>query len=51
VAAKKKLNSAHATGALAVAAVVGGLTGSWIVFAVTAVVLVGAAIYSGDIRT
>jgi hypothetical protein len=50
MAAKKKLNSAYATGAIAVAAIAGGLTGSWTVFAVTTVVLVAAAIYSGDIR-
>jgi len=48
--AKQKLNSIHMLGGLAVAALVGGMTGSWIVFLIVAAVLWGTAINSGDIR-
>ena len=48
--ARHKLNQTHILGALGVAAVVGGLAGSWTVFFLVAVVLVGASVYVGDVR-
>jgi hypothetical protein len=49
--ARQRLNAASATGALAVGGLVGALTGSWLVFFVTAGALIGAAICAGDIRS
>ena len=48
--ARQKLNAASAAGALAVGGLVGALTGSWLVFFVTAGLLIGASLYAGDIR-
>ncbi len=48
--AKQKLNSASALGALLIAAIIGGLTGSWTVFVIVAIVLIATAIHSGEIR-
>lgn len=50
IGARHKLNVAFVNGALIVAALAGLVFQSWVVFAVVAVVLVGAAIYCGDIR-
>lgn len=48
--ARQKLNAANATGALVVGGLVGALTGSWLVFVVTAGALMGAALCAGEIR-
>ena len=48
--AREKLNKHHVVGALSVAAIVGGLAGSWLVFATVAAVLIAGSIYSGEIR-
>jgi hypothetical protein len=48
--AKQKLNSIHTFAVLAVAGLIGGMTGSWSVFAIVAGVLWLAAVNSGDIR-
>ena len=49
--ARLKLNTAFVQGSLVIAAVIGGVTGSWAVFAIVAAILVGGAYYSGEIRT
>ena len=48
--AKQKLNSLHTSSVLVVAALFGGMTGSWAVFLIVAAVLWVAAVSSGDIR-
>jgi hypothetical protein len=48
--ARHKLNSANVLGCLLIAGVVGGMTSSWTVFLITAIVLVALALNSGDIR-
>jgi hypothetical protein len=48
--AKQKLNSIHGLSVLAVAGLIGGMTGSWAVFLIVAVVLWVAAVSSGGIR-
>jgi len=48
--ARTKLNAAAINGSLALAALVGYFFGSWTVFAVVAVALIGLALHSGDIR-
>ncbi len=48
--ARQKLNSLNAAGAIVVGGIVGALTGSWLVFFVTAGALFSAALYAGDIR-
>ena len=48
--ARNKLNQAYFVGALTVAAVAGGMTGSWLVFGVVAAALVASSICSGEIR-
>jgi hypothetical protein len=50
VGARQELNKLHVFGSLVVAAFVGGLAGSWAVFATVAAVLIVGGIYSGDIR-
>ena len=50
VGARDKLNKHHIVGSLGLAAVVGGLTGSWIIFGVVATALIATGIYNGDIR-
>jgi hypothetical protein len=49
--ARKKLNEIHAIIAIAIAAVLGLGTGSWIVFGGALAILVGGKMYSGAIRT
>jgi hypothetical protein len=44
------LNQHHVVGALGVAAIVGGLAGSWVVFVAVAAVLIAGSIHSGEIR-
>ena len=48
--ARQKLNEVNVLGSLAVAGAIGVVAGSWLVFVVTGAVLIGASIYSGDIR-
>jgi hypothetical protein len=50
VSARKKLNYAYLNGAIVVAGLVGGLTGSWPVFFIAATALCVGAIYAGDVR-
>jgi len=50
MSAKHKLNSAHLHGALAVAALVGAVVGSWPVFWLASVVLVATSLHDGGIR-
>ncbi len=50
VSAKQKLNKAHVLGALLIAAVVGGLTGSLTVFWIALFISLIAAYHAGDIR-
>ena len=48
--ARQKLNSAAIMGSLIVAAFFGGLSDSWLVFFVAALILIGLSLHSGDIR-
>jgi hypothetical protein len=50
VSAKHKLNSAHLLGALLVAGLFGGISGSWLVFLVALVALLLAGYHAGEIR-
>lgn len=44
------MNGIHVTGALAVAAIFGAMTESWLVFVISLGVLIGLKIHSGAIR-
>jgi hypothetical protein len=48
--ARQKLNSGHVNGALLVAGLIGGLTGSWAIFGLALAGLVVTKILGGDIR-
>jgi hypothetical protein len=48
--ARQKLNAAYVEGGLIVAALLGALAGSWIVFAAAAAVLIGLGLHGGEIR-
>ena len=48
--ARQRLNSVYLTGVLLVAAVIGGLAQSWIVFLVVAGVLTSVMVHGADIR-
>ena len=50
MSAKRKLNSANVVGALLIAGLLGGVTGSWSVFWIAAVALFVTAYHAGDIR-
>ena len=50
MSARKKLNHVHIAGAIGVAGIIGGLTGSWPVFLVTAAALIIGAVYADDVR-
>lgn len=50
VGARQKLNTVAISASLILAAVAGCLSGSWFVFIVAAVILLGLSCYSGDIR-
>jgi hypothetical protein len=50
VGARQKLNSINVAGAVVAGGIVGVLTGSWLVFFVTAGALFSAALYAGGIR-
>ena len=49
--ARQKLNQAHVNGALVAGGVLGLITGSWTIFFIASAALIGAATYSGGIRT
>jgi hypothetical protein len=48
--ARQKLNSGHVNGALLVAGLVGGFTGSWTIFGLALAGLVITKLIGGDIR-
>ena len=48
--AKHKLNAAFIQGALVIAAVFGILAGSWLVFLITAGILIAMNLHDGSIR-
>ena len=48
--ARQELNKFHIVGGLGLAAILGGLAGSWAVFFIAAVVLIGSSLYVGEIR-
>jgi hypothetical protein len=48
--ARQKLNEHHIVGALGVAAIVGALGQSWMLFVAVAATLIAADLYSGKIR-
>jgi len=48
--ARTKLNSVYVLGSLAVAAIIGAVAGSWIVFAIVSAVLIGCSVSDGGIR-
>ena len=48
--ARNKLNSGHVNGALLVAGLIGGLTGSWTIFGLALAGLVVTKLIAGDIR-
>jgi hypothetical protein len=48
--AKRKLNAAHFNGAMIIAGLLGGVTGSWEVFLIAFVALMIGAIVAGDVR-
>jgi hypothetical protein len=50
MSARHKLNRAHLMGALILAALACGLTGSWAVFLIVAGCLIVLAVHAGDIR-
>ena len=49
--ARQRLNSVYMIGVLMVAAVIGGIAQSWIVFLVVAGVLTALMVHGGDIRS
>lgn len=48
--ARHKLNGSHVHGALIIAALLGAMSGSWLVFLITGGVLMATSIHSGAIR-
>jgi len=50
VGAREKLNKHHVVGAIGVAAIVGGVAGSWLVFGVVAAALIAGSVHAGEIR-
>lgn len=48
--AREKLNQAYVAGSLVFAAIAGAMAGSWLVFIITAAILVSMHMASGDIR-
>ena len=48
--ARQRLNGLYLTGAFFVAAIMGGVSQSWVVFVIVACVLIGAMLVGGDIR-
>jgi hypothetical protein len=50
VGAREKLNSIHILGAVGAAGLLGLITGSWVVAALTGAVIFGLSLHKGDIR-
>jgi len=50
VGAREKLNSIHILGAVGAAGLLGLITGSWAVAAITGALIVGLSVHKGDIR-
>jgi hypothetical protein len=50
MSARQKINVAYIQGGLIVAAVVGALAQSWVIFAITAATLIGLSLLGGEIR-
>jgi len=50
VGAREKLNSFHILGAIGAAGLLGLVTGSWAVAAITGALIVGLSVHKGDIR-
>jgi hypothetical protein len=48
--ARQKLNRAFFNGSLLLAGAAGALTGSWLIFGLALTALVGANLYTGEIR-
>ena len=48
--ARQKLNSIHILGAVGAAGLLGLITGSWAVAAITGAVIVSLSLHKGDIR-
>ena len=48
--ARTTLNGIYLTGALLVAAILGSVAGSWVVFVISLAVFVGASLHAGRIR-
>lgn len=48
--ARQKLNQGYIQGSLVLAGVIGVACGSWIVFWIAAVILVGLSLQSGEVR-
>lgn len=48
--ARTKLNSSYIQGGIVAAAIIGWLTGSWVIFFLAAAVLIALSLHSGDIR-
>lgn len=48
--ARQKLNQAHIIAALVIAAVIGAVTQSWIMFWIAAIIAVGSSFHAGGIR-
>jgi hypothetical protein len=48
--AKQKLNEAFVMGGILMAAAMGWITGSWMVFIVVLVIIIGLNVCTGDIR-
>lgn len=48
--ARRKLNAANVNAALVIAGLIGGLSGSWVVFGVALTGLLVSGVLAGDIR-
>ncbi len=48
--ARTKLNNVHVGGSIVLAGLVGIVTGSWLIFAVTGATLIASGVYLGNIR-
>ncbi len=50
MSAKHKLNAANFLGALLLAGLIGGFSGSWVAFVIALIGLLIAAMHAGDLR-
>ena len=48
--ARQKLNQGYVQGSLVIAGVIGAACGSWTIFCIAAVILVGLSLQSGEVR-